>query len=49
MLCSIVLIVDIAVAEGGFFLFGLLTVNPELLVFGEICMRKAELERGRFT
>ena len=43
---------DLTVADDideGFFLFGLVTVNPLLLETGEDCKRSAELERGRLT
>ena len=35
-----------AVDDDGFFLLGLAN---ELLAMGEVCVRKAELERGKFT
>ena len=39
-----------AVDDDGFFLLGLASVNAELLLaMGEVCVRKAELERGKFT
>ena len=46
MLCSIVLMVA---NDDGFFLFGLVTANPESLPVGEVCGRRVELERGMFT
>ena len=38
-----------AVDNDGFFLLGLASVNAELLAIGEVFVRKAELERGKFT
>ena len=48
MLCSIVLMADDDGDDDGFFLFGLVTVNPDpspIVVF----TREAELERGKLT
>ena len=44
-----VLMVDDEEDDDGFFLFGLVTVNPEPLPTGEVFMRMDELERGKLT
>lgn len=43
------MVLMVADEDEGFFLFGLVTVNSAPLAIGEVCMRKAELERGKLT